>query len=230
MIIYDDVKKNTKIAIFSEQIDILKDVADLLINEDFKIEEYNEEDKLFKNIQKIKIVILINCNIDIIRKIRQKNNKIIIIAVCNKIKKYSKTIRTELNIQNITDIDDINFELMRYLHLIYQEEKVKFQNFKSDIVSSLVESISNQVQSNLLIVGASLDVIKMIAEDNKLKESEEKKDVLENLYQKNNNALQKANMLLQLMSDATSISSESIMQYEDVVTLIKKSDRSHVVL
>ena len=48
-----------------------------------------------------------------------------------------------------------------------------------------------------------------------------KKDVLENLYQKNNNALQKANMLLQLMSDATSISSESIMQYEDVVTLIK---------
>ena len=64
---------------------------------------------------------------------------------------------------------------MRYLHLIYQEEKVKFQNFKSDIVSSLVESISNQVQSNLLIVGASLDVIKMIAEDNKLKESEEKK-------------------------------------------------------
>lgn len=221
MIIYDDVKKNTKIAIFSEQIDILKDVADLLINEDFKIEEYNEEDKLFKNIQKIKIVILINCNIDIIRKIRQKNNKIIIIAVCNKIKKYSKAIRTELNIQNITDIDDINFELMRYLHLIYQEEKVKFQNFKSDIVSSLVESISNQVQSNLLIVGASLDVIKMIAEDNKLKESEEKKDVLENLYQKNNNALQKANMLLQLMSDATSISSESIMQYEDVVTLIK---------
>ena len=221
MIIYDDVKKNTKIAIFSEQIDILKEVVDLLLNENFNVEEYEQLDELIKNVQKIKIVILINCGVDILRKIRDKSDKVIIIAVCNKIRKYNKTIRTELNIQNITDIDDINLELMRYLHLIYQEERVKFQNFKSDIVASLVDSISHQVQSNLLIIGASLDVIKMIAEDEKLVGSGEKKDVLENLYEKNNKALQKANMLLQLMSDATNVSNESIMQYDDVVTLIK---------
>lgn len=221
MIIYDDVKKNTKIAIFSEQVDILKEVVELLLNENFNVEEYEQLDKIIKDIQKIKIVILINCNVDVIRKIREKNDKIIIIGVCNKIKKYSKSIRTELNIQNITDIDDINLEVMRYLHLIYQEERVKFQNFKSDIVASLVDSISHQVQSNLLIIGASLDVIKMIAEDEKLSGSNEKKDVLESLYDKNNIALQKANMLLQLMSDATSVSSESIMQYDDIITLIK---------
>ena len=220
MIIYDDVKKNTKVAIFSEQLDILKEIVELLLNENFNTEEYIELDKLLKNIQKLKIVILIDCNIDIVRRVREKNNKIIIIAVCNKIRRYSKTIRSELDIQNITDIDDINFELMKYLHLIYQEEKVKFQNFKSDIVASLVDSISHKVQSNLLIIGASLDVIKMIAEDEKITRSEEKKDVLESLYQKNNKALQKANMLLQLMSDATNISNESIMQYEDVITLI----------
>ena len=221
MIIYDDVKKNTKIATFSEQIDILNDVTDLLFNENFNVEKYEQLDKLIKNVQKIKIVILINCNINIVRKIREKSDKLIIIAVCNKIRKYNKAIRTELKVQNITDIDDINLELMRYLHLIYQEERVKFQNFKSDIVASLVDSISHQVQSSLLIIGASLDVIKMVAEDDKLNNSDEKKDVLESLYQKNNKALQKANMLLQLMSDATNISSESIMQYDDIITLIK---------
>ena len=174
MIIYDDVKKNTKVAIFSEQLDILKEIVELLLNENFNTEEYIELDKLLKNIQKLKIVILIDCNIDIVRRVREKNNKIIIIAVCNKIRRYSKTIRSELDIQNITDIDDINFELMKYLHLIYQEEKVKFQNFKSDIVASLVDSISHKVQSNLLIIGASLDVIKMIAEDEKITRSEKR--------------------------------------------------------
>ena len=77
MIIYDKKKKNTKVAIFSEQLDILKEIVELLLNENFNTEEYIELDKLLKNIQKLKIVILIDCNIDIVRRVREKNNKII---------------------------------------------------------------------------------------------------------------------------------------------------------
>ena len=71
-----------------------------------------------------------------------------------------------------------------------------FEKYKLEIVGNLVESISHKVQSNLLVLGASQDIIKMI--NSELNLSNQKKEVIENLYKKNDDALQKSNMLLHI--------------------------------
>ena len=105
--------------------------------------------------------------------------------------------------------------------IIEKEEKINYEKYKLEIVGNLVESISHRVQSNLLILSASQDIIKMLTED--LKENDQKRDVLNNLYEKNNNALEKSNLLLQLISNATNLSSESIMHCSEIEEIDKKT-------
>ena len=222
MIIYDDVKKNTKIAIFSKQDDILDEVKNKLEDDNFNIEIYEDIEKLKNNIikNKIRIVVFLKFDLEQINYIKQtKNNIMIILYVPVVTKSLYKEVKP-LNIQNVVDLDRLDDEIMYSLRIISQEDNLDFEKFKLDIVGNFVESISHQIQANLLLIGASLDVIKMLTDDDKIKENSEKREVIESLYSKNDNSLQKANMLLQLMSDATNISSESIMQYEDIIEII----------
>lgn len=131
-----------------------------------------------------------------------------------------KNKNTELiahDINNI-NIEIIRIELMYASRIIEKEEKINYEKYKLEIVGNLVESISHRVQSNLLILSASQDIIKMLTED--LKENDQKRDVLNNLYEKNNNALEKSNLLLQLISNATNLSSESIMHCSEIEEIV----------
>lgn len=222
MIIYDDVKKNTKIAIFSKQDDILDEVINKLEEDNFNIEVYEDIDKLKNNIirKKVRIIVFIKYDVEQINYIKETSSDAMIILYAPLVTKALYKEVKALNIQNVVDLDRLDDEIMYSLRIISQEESLDFEKFKLDIVANLVESISHQIQANLLLIGASLNVIKMLTEDEKLKENSEKKDVIESLYLKNDSSLQKANMLLQLMSDATNISSESIMQYEDITEII----------
>ena len=223
MIIYDDVKKNTKIAIFSKQDDILDEVVNKLEDDNFNIEIYEDIDKLRNNIirKKTRIVVVIKYDVEQINYIKESSNDVMIILYAPVVSKALYKEVKSLNIQNVVDLDRLDDEIMYSLRIISQEDNLDFEKFKLDIVGNLVESISHQIQANLLLIGASLDVIKMLTDDDKLKENSEKREMIENLYSKNDNSLQKANMLLQLMSDATNVSSESIMQYEDITEIIK---------
>ena len=58
----------------------------------------------------------------------------------------------------------------------------------------------------------------MLSED--ASQNREKKDILDNLYMRNEDALDKSNVLLQLISNATNISSESIMSETEIVDTI----------
>jgi len=222
MIIYDDVKKNTKIAIFSKQDDILDEVKNKLEDDNFNIEIYEDIEKLKNNIlrNKIRIVVFLKLDLEQINYIKQIKSNIMIILYAPVVTKSLYKEVKPLNIQNVVDLDRLDDEIMYSLRIISQEDNLDFEKFKLDIVGNLVESISHQVQANLLLIGASLDVIKMLPDDDKIKGNSEKREVIESLYSKNDNSLQKANMLLQLMSDATNISSESIMQYEDIIEII----------
>lgn len=222
MIIYDDVKKNTKIAIFSKQDDILDEVKNKLEDDNFNIEIYEDIEKLKNNIikNKIRIVVFLKFDLEQINYIKQTKNNIMIILYAPVVTKSLYKEVKPLNIQNVVDLDRLDDEIMYSLRIISQEDNLDFEKFKLDIVGNLVESISHQVQANLLLIGASLDVIKMLTDDDKINGNSEKREVIESLYSKNDNSLQKANMLLQLMSDATNISSESIMQYEDIIEII----------
>ncbi len=222
MVIYDAIKKNNKIAVFNNFSNILETVTDTLENEEFNFEVYEDIDKLVSKVikGKQKIVVLLKLDYEIIDRLNKESSvNIIVLNSDNEVVDYKKI--KKVNIQSITDVQGLTTELNFALRLVAQLGKVDYQKFKLDIVSNLVESISHKIQANLLTIGASQDVIKMVSEDGKISQNKEKNKIVEDLYYKNDIALQKSNSLLQLMSGATSISSESIMKSEDIFDTIQ---------
>ncbi len=227
MLIYDKVKKSIKIAVFSLEEDILNKVTEELENREFNVVKYKDLEKVRNSIIKNRIKIIVINDPQYVDFINNLNEDICIVLLTDdekNIQKYNK-----LNIQNSVTLDSLSDELLYSLRIVSQEQKIDFQKYKMNIVSNLVESISHKVQANLLIVGASLDVIKMFAEDKEISSNVQKNSVLENIYDKNAISLNKANMLLQVMANATTISSESIMQSKDIIELIKLITDEYII-
>ena len=201
--VYEDVKKNIKIVIYSKQKSVVEDVVKKLEEDEYKIEITDDLDKILSSRWKRpRIVLFFYNDKSEIEEVKIKN-------------KNTELIAHDIN--NI-NIEIIRIELMYASRIIEKEEKINYEKYKLEIVGNLVESISHRVQSNLLILSASQDIIKMLTED--LKENDQKRDVLNNLYEKNNNALEKSNLLLQLISNATNLSSESIMHCSEIEEIV----------
>lgn len=205
MIISNEVKKNVKVSIFSSSNSILDIIKNELLNIGYKVAEYTQIDALNNDIQKGKIKLLLlpeSLNLSF-NELNLENTKVILYDDKN------------------LNLDVLKVELYYNCKLIENEEKIDFEKYKLELVGNLVESISHKIQANLLILGASQNIIKMLSQEKD--ENAEKKDILNNLYTKNDNALDKANVLLQLVSNATNISRESIMsgdEIEDTINLI----------
>lgn len=206
MIIYEDVKKNIKITIYSKHKNILKKVVDEVEKNDFKVEEYENIDKLLIDLTKgrIKILVYLFDSFNELENIKSYSN-------------YTKLII--FNNRNI-NFEALMTEIVYTLKIIDNEQKIDFQKYKLEIVGNLVESISHKIQSNLLVLGASQDVIKLLSED--LKEDRQKREILDSLYGKNVNALENSNMLLELISNATTLSNESIMHCSQIKQIINE--------
>ena len=215
MSIYENVKENITIAIFSLQNNILDVVANKLENKEFKVETYNDIEILKKDIKngKIGISIIYGYNNQIEEELKEIENVIFL--------EYNDTIKKSINI-NDTEFKNLYKELRKCIYNIANKEKIKFQNFKLDILSNLVESVSHKIQSDILLAGACFDIIKMLSEDEKTNKNNEKKELINTLYNRNSKSLQDANTLLDIMSNATNISSESIMQCDTIIAIINQ--------
>ena len=201
--VYEDVKENIKIVIYSKQTSVVEDVVKKLEEDEYKIEITDDLDKILSSRWKRpRIVLFFYNDKSEIEEVKIKN-------------KNTELIAHDINNINIAII---RIELTYASRIIEKEEKINYEKYKLEIVGNLVESISHRVQSNLLILSASQDIIKMLTED--LKENDQKRDVLNNLYEKNNNALEKSNLLLQLISNATNLSSESIMHCSEIEEIV----------
>lgn len=204
MIIYDNVKKNIKITIYSKHKNILNNIVEEVEKEGFKIEQFDNIDKLLTELEKGKIKILIYLFDD-----KEELEHLY------KFKEYTKLIF--FNNQNI-NIEALMTEIVYTIKIIEGEQKIDFEKYKLEIVGNLVESISHKIQANLLVLGASQDVIKLLSND--LKDDVQKKEILDSLYGKNTTALDNSNMLLQLISNVTSLSNESIMHCSEIKQII----------
>lgn len=204
MIIYDNVKKNIKITIYSKHKNILNNIVEEVEKEGFKTEQFDNIDKLLTELEKGKIKILIYLFDD-----KEELEHLY------KFKEYTKLIF--FNNQNI-NIEALMTEIVYTIKIIEGEQKIDFEKYKLEIVGNLVESISHKIQANLLVLGASQDVIKLLSND--LKDDMQKKEILDSLYGKNTTALDNSNMLLQLISNVTSLSNESIMHCSEIKQII----------
>ena len=144
--VYEDVKKNIKIVIYSKQKSVVEDVVKKLEEDEYKIEITDDLDKILgSRWKRPRIVLFFYNDKSEIEEVKIKN-------------KNTELIAHDIN--NI-NIEIIRIELMYASRIIEKEEKINYEKYKLEIVGNLVESISHRVQSNLLILSASQDIIKI---------------------------------------------------------------------
>lgn len=222
--VYDDGRKNIKITIFSDLNDKVDNIIDAVMEESYNVVTIDTIDKMTQNIIKGKVKIVVVFDDKYISKIKELDSNIVII-VLDIDKKIARTKSNTLDrkYKVVNSIEELMEELDFCVRIVNTQEKVNFQNYKINLVSNLVESIAHNIQGSLLLVGASMDVIKILAKDKEIAENDQMREMLDSMTQKNNNSLDKANLLLEILSNATSVSNESVMQcgqIEDIIRLI----------
>ena len=127
--VYEDVKKNIKIVIYSKQTSVVEDVVKKLEEDEYKIEITDDLDKILSSRWKRPRIVLLFYN---------DKNELEEVKIKNK--------NTELIVHDINNIniEIIRIELMYASRIIEKEEKINYEKYKLEIVGNLVESISEE--------------------------------------------------------------------------------------
>ena len=161
---------------------------------------------------------------EVITEIR-KHNKELIIILQTGFSGQKPPIETmqKLNIQNYFDktegIDRLNLELISAVKIFNQQTEIELSKYKTKTIGELMNSIAEEIRSDMLSVGAGIEVTNMmISNVDELKNKEEIQK-LKNFYEKNKNSLERVDKILDALI-AESTGEEKILKCDDIVDLI----------
>lgn len=215
--IYEDFRK-PKVAVFSKRKNVLDALNTKIAKDKCVVKKYMTIDEIIKEINDIKIIVILDYDLEYIKQIKSIEKDIKIIVYNKKIK--NRKLLEKLDIEYVSDEYTLNNEILKIITIIQKENEFKFKEQKMKIVSTLIESIAHRVQANLLMIGATMDVSKLLISYDLKNDGKEKENLINEMYKKNEASLDEANTLLELLSGATSISQESIMTCEDIIKVI----------
>ena len=215
--IYEDFRK-PKVAVFSKRKNVLDALNTKIAKDKCVVKKYMTIDEIIKEINDIKIIVILDYDLEYIKQIKSIEKDIKIIVYNKKIK--NRKLLEKLDIEYVSDEYTLNNEILKIITIIQKENEFKFKEQKMKIVSTLIESIAHRVQAHLLMIGATMDVSKLLISYDLKNDGKEKENLINEMYKKNEASLDEANTLLELLSGATSISQESIMTCEDIIKVI----------
>lgn len=161
---------------------------------------------------------------EVITEIR-KHNKELIIILQTGFSGQKPPIETmqKLNIQNYFDktegIDRLNLELISAVKIFNQQTEIELSKYKTKTIGELMNSIAEEIKSDMLSVGAGIEVTNMmISNVDELKNKEEIQK-LKNFYEKNKSSLERVDKILDALI-AESTGEEKILKCDDIVDLI----------
>ena len=112
---------------------------------------------------------------EVIEEVR-KNNKEIIIILQTGFSGQKPPIETmqKLNIQNYYDktegIDKLNLELTSAVKIFNQQNEIELTKFKTNTIGELMNSIAEEIKSDLLSIGAGIEVTNMMFQKDRIDE------------------------------------------------------------
>ena len=146
---------------------------------------------------------------EVITEIR-KHNKELIIILQTGFSGQKPPIETmqKLNIQNYFDktegIDKLNLELISAVKIFNQQTEIELSKYKTKTIGELMNSIAEEIKSDMLSVGAGIEVTNMMISN--VDELKNKEDIqkLKNFYEKNKNSLERVDKILDaLIAEST---------------------------
>lgn len=161
---------------------------------------------------------------EVITEIR-KDNKEIIIILQTGFSGQKPPIETmqKLNIQNYYDktegIDKLNLELISAVKIFNQQNEIELTKYRANTIGELMTNIAEEIKTDLLSVGAGIEVTNMIVSTESDFANKEDIEKLKKYYEKNKESLEKIDKLLDALL-AEIKGTEKTFNTEDIAYLI----------
>lgn len=161
---------------------------------------------------------------EVIEEIR-KDNKELIIILQTGFSGQKPPIETmqKLNIQNYFDktegIDRLNLELISAVKIFNQQNEIELAKYRTNTIGQLISNIAEEIKTDLLSIGAGIEVTNMMISNESNFENKEDAKKLKEFYEKNKNSLEKIDKILDALV-AEIKGTEKIFYCEDITFLI----------
>lgn len=162
---------------------------------------------------------------EVINKIRETNKEIIIILQTG-FSGQKPPIETmkKLNIQNYHDktegIDRLNLELISAVKIFNQQSEIELTKYKTRAIGELISGVAQEIKSNLLSVGASLEYTNMLIQQKNDTFSKDHLEKLNKYYAGNKESLQRVDKVLSSIINQSTENTDYVMNDKDVMDII----------
>jgi CheY-like chemotaxis protein len=221
---YEELIKNLNVLLVDDDEDFINIAYVYLLSKGFKVEVINSGEEAIEVIKKRKHQIVLldyfmpgMSGEEVVTAVREFNKEVIIIMQTG-FAGQKPPIETmqKLNIQNYHDktegMDRLNLELISAVKILNQQNEIAISKYKSNAIGKLINSIAVDIKSNLMSIGAGIEVTNMLVCKNDKDCIEQNYDKLVSFYESNKSSLEKIDKIL------TAIINQSTNNSEDVIT------------
>lgn len=231
---FKELKENVKILLVDDDLDYLQVTAFFLKSKGYKIDIATSGVEAINKVKEGNIhIVLLDYYMpgltgeDVINKIREFNNKIIIILQTGFSGQQPPAETLErLDIQNYHDKSDgaekLLLQVMSAVRIFDQQTKVYLSEYRAKAIGGLIKGIAEELKSPILSIGAGIEATKILIESSESKQDKELLEQINTLYLGNKECLKKIDKVLStLILQSEASSEEQTINIADIVEILE---------
>ncbi len=233
MITYDELIKNLNILLVDDDEDFVNIAYMYLKSKGYNVDVVDNGNEAIEIIKKENHQIVLldyfmpgMSGEDVVKEVRTFNQEVVIIMQTGFAgQKPPIDTMQRLNIQNYHDktegMDKLNLELISAVKIFNQQNEIAVSKFKSNAIGKLISSIVTNIKSNLMSIGAGLEITNMIIKEAKSDIGLDNITKLDSFYETNKTNLEKIDKVLTAIMKETTSNSEEVMSDSEVKEMIE---------
>lgn len=232
MLTYEELIKNLNILLVDDDEDFVNIAFVYLKAKGYNVDVVNNGEEAIEVIKKEKHQIVLldyfmpgMSGEQVVEEVRKFNQEVIIIMQTGFAgQKPPIDTMQRLNIQNYHDktegMEKLNLELISAVKIFNQQNQIAISKYKSNAISKLISSIVLNIKSNLMSIGAGIEITNMILSEAKNDVGLEKIAKLGNFYESNKTNLEKIDQVLTAIIKETNAQQQDIMADREIMEII----------
>ncbi|MDF2865995.1 MAG: response regulator receiver modulated diguanylate cyclase [Clostridia bacterium] len=232
MITYDELIKNLNVLLVDDDEDFINIACMYLKSKGYNIDVVNNGKDAIETLKQEKHqIVLLDYFMpdisgeDVVVEVRKFNQEVVIIMQTGFAgQKPPIDTMQRLNIQNYHDktegMDKLNLELISAVKIFNQQNEIAISKYKSNAIGKLISSIVLNIKSNLMSIGAGLEITNMIINEARSEVGLENIAKLGGFYETNKESLEKIDKVLTAIIKETNSGNEEVMSDAEIIEVI----------
>lgn len=232
MISYENLVKNINILLADDDEDYLLITYSFLKQKGYNVDKVsNGKDALEKLMTGNYQIALLDYFMpglngeEVTEKIREYNKELIIILQTGfSGQKPPIEMLKKLDIQNYYDktegIDKLNLQLISAVRIFKQQTQIALANYRKNTIGNLMESIAQKIRSNLLTIGAGLEITNLMVQRSSGDISKAEIEKINQYYNTNKTSLEEIDKVLTSIIMQSQDNSSTILKDKDIIDII----------